>query len=255
MSSTKQFIYGIHSIKSVLEKNANSITLIYKQKDQRNTRVEELLQLAKTAGIPIKTHSASELDDLTQHANHQGIVALSEPLRAYDEQDLFALVEQHPDCLLLILDGVTDPHNLGACLRTADAAGVHAVIAPKDRAAGLTPVARKVASGAAEVIPFIQVTNLARTMQKLRDNGVWIYGTDSEADKSLYEQEFKGKIALVMGAEGEGMRRLTREQCDFLISLAMTGTVASLNVSVATGVCLYEIMRQKKAVSCNTALS
>ncbi|MCB1854974.1 MAG: 23S rRNA (guanosine(2251)-2'-O)-methyltransferase RlmB, partial [Halieaceae bacterium] len=151
--------------------------------------------------------------------------------------------------LLLVLDGVTDPHNLGACLRSADAAGVDAVIVPRDRAADLSPVSRKVACGAAEVVPFVRVTNLARTLQALKERGVWLYGTAGEAQQSLYASDLTLPLALVMGAEGAGMRRLTREQCDFLVSLPMAGSVSSLNVSVASGICLFEARRQRLAGS------
>jgi 23S rRNA (guanosine2251-2'-O)-methyltransferase len=157
------------------------------------------------------------------------------------------LIERADKPLLLVLDGVTDPHNLGACLRSADAAGVTAVIVPKDNAASITPVVRKVACGAAEVVPFIQVTNLARTLKQLQDARVWIVGTTGEADESLYQQDLKGPIAIVMGAEGAGMRRLTKEHCDFLVKLPMAGSVSSLNVSVATGICLFEAVRQRQA--------
>ena len=169
------------------------------------------------------------------------------PTASGTEEDLWEIVKNEPEVLLLILDGVTDPHNLGACLRTADGAGVHAVIAPKDRAAGLTDTVRHIACGAAESVPFIQVTNLARTMERLKEAGVWITGTADEGGKDLYECEFTGKCALVLGAEGPGMRRLTGENCDFLARIPMRGKVPCLNVSVATGVCLYEAVRQRSA--------
>ena len=163
-----------------------------------------------------------------------------------DEADLDAVLNKQSEPFLLVLDGVTDPHNIGACLRTADAAGVHAVIVPKDKSAGLTATARKVACGAAESVPLIQVTNLSRTLKHLQDKGVWVIGTAGEAEQLIYQVDLKGPTALVMGAEGKGMRRLTREHCDQLVKLPMAGAVSSLNVSVATGVCLYEIVRQRQ---------
>jgi 23S rRNA (guanosine2251-2'-O)-methyltransferase len=241
----KNYSYGIHSVKALLAGHEAKIECLYKQADRQDKRLEEVLQLAKAHRVPVKAVSSDELVQLTGEKNHQGIVAVCATQRQYQEDDLWDLLEQTKQPLLLILDGVTDPHNLGACLRTADAAGVTAVIAPKDRAVGLTPAARKVASGAAETVPFIQVTNLARVMKQLRDRGVWIYGTDDTATQSLYDCKLSGAMAFVMGAEGEGMRRLTREHCDFLVQIPMVGTVSSLNVSVAAGVCLYEAVRQR----------
>ena len=174
------------------------------------------------------------------------MVAEYQRMQEYNENDLYDLLDQLEDTpFLLVLDGVTDPHNLGACLRTADAAGIQAVIAPKDNAAGLTPTARKVASGAAETVPFIPVTNLARTLDNLKERGIWLTGTSDKASQNLYQADLKGPMALVMGAEGAGIRRLTEERCDFLVSIPMQGQVSSLNVSVATGVCLYEALRQR----------
>ena len=171
--------------------------------------------------------------------------ARAKPAKILDESDLDRLLDSTPVPLLLVLDGVTDPHNIGACLRTADAAGAHALIVPKDKSGGLTGTARKVACGAAEVVPFIQVTNLSRTLKQLQDKGVWVIGTAGEAEQLIYDCKLSGPMALVMGAEGKGMRRLTRETCDELLKLPMAGSVSSLNVSVATGVCLYEIVRQR----------
>ncbi|STQ78534.1 23S rRNA (guanosine-2'-O-)-methyltransferase RlmB [Hafnia alvei] len=186
------------------------------------------------------------LDEKVEGAVHQGIIARVREGRQYQENDLPALLEnlEQPP-FLLILDGVTDPHNLGACLRSADAAGVHAVIVPRDRSAQLNATAKKVACGAAETVPLIRVTNLARTMRFLQEQNVWIVGTAGEADHNLYQSKMTGPMALVMGAEGDGMRRLTREHCDELISIPMAGSVSSLNVSVATGICLFEAVRQR----------
>lgn len=242
-----QYIYGIHSVKALLARKDPAVTVLYKLHGRQDKRIEEIINLAKAYGVPVKSASNAELDNFSEQGNHQGLVLECEAQQTYSEDDLWNLVEQTKNPLFLILDGVTDPHNLGACLRTADAAGVTAVIAPKDRAVGLTPAVRKVASGAAETMPFIQVTNLARTLKQLRDVGVWLYGTDDTATQGLYDCKFNGAIAFVMGAEGEGMRRLTREHCDFLINIPMAGSVSSLNVSVAAGVCLYEAVRQRIA--------
>jgi 23S rRNA (guanosine2251-2'-O)-methyltransferase len=196
----------------------------------------------------VKLHQvASEaLDRVADGGRHQGVAARLHPLQTQDEPYLKSLLrrlEEPP--FLLILDEVQDPHNLGACLRTAEGAGVHAVVTPRDRCAGLTPAVRKVASGAAEMVPLIQVTNLVRTMKWLQQEGVWLIGTAGEAENSLYNIDLTGSLAIVMGSEGKGMRRLTREQCDLLVKLPMAGTVESLNVSVATGVTLYEAVRQR----------
>jgi 23S rRNA (guanosine2251-2'-O)-methyltransferase len=189
----------------------------------------------------------NQLDKLAKSRKHQGIIAEYNAPKTWGDNELFDLLsELNEPALLLILDGVTDPHNLGACLRTAEAAGVQAVITTKDKAAGLTPVVRKVASGAAEIIPLIQVTNLARTLDTLKDAGIWIIGTSDHATENMYSQDLTGPIAFVMGAEGKGMRRLTEKQCDILANLPMAGEVSSLNISVATGVCLYEAVRQRQ---------
>jgi 23S rRNA (guanosine2251-2'-O)-methyltransferase len=212
-------------------------------------RLQELRTLAGNAGIAIQDADDQRLDRLAGGERHQGVVVELVP-RAGDpetqlEEALEALGEAPP--LLLVLDGVTDPHNLGACLRSADAAGVAAVIVPRDRAVGLTPVVRKVAAGAAETLPLVQVVNLARTLRELKERGIWLVGTADDAPRTLYEVDLKGPTALVLGSEGEGMRRLTREACDELVSIPMGGAVESLNVSVATGVALFEAVRQRRA--------
>ena len=244
----KNIIYGIHAVQSTLENNAAQIKVLFVQQGREDKRLQKILTLAKKNDISVQHADKKTLEKMV--AQHQGVVAevVAQQLQQrYHENDLLKLVDAIEGAkLILVLDGVTDPHNLGAILRTADAAGVHLVISPKDRAVGITPVVCKVAAGAAETVPFIQVTNLARTMQQLQELGVWFYGTDDQAVQSLYQHDLTGNIALVMGAEGEGMRRLTREHCDYLVSLPMAGQVSSLNVSVATGVCLFEIMRQKK---------
>jgi 23S rRNA (guanosine2251-2'-O)-methyltransferase len=220
---------------------------IWVEARRKDRRIKELVELARSEDVPVHFISREELDALQPGVNHQGAVAATRAPAAMDEKALKALLEglEEPP-LLLILDGVQDPHNLGACLRSADAAGVHAVVAPKDRSAGLTPTACKVASGAAETIPFVQVTNLSRTLRWLQEAGVWIVGTAGETDTLIYEMDLQGPLALVMGAEGKGMRRLTREACDALVRLPMAGTVESLNVSVAAGICLFEAVRQRR---------
>ena len=242
----KEMIYGLHAVTALLEGGGKVHTLwmLDSRHDDRLTRISEL---AQKAGVRVQRAPRAELDRLTNDARHQGVVAEAEGAELRDEGGLFPLLDglKEPP-FLLVLDGVQDPHNLGACLRSANAAGVHAVIAPKDRSAGLTAVARKVASGAAEATPFFQVTNLARTLRNLKDRNIWFVGLAGEADQSLYELDLKGPIAIVMGAEGEGMRRLTKEHCDFLAKIPMVGSVESLNVSVATGVSLFEALRQRQ---------
>jgi 23S rRNA (guanosine2251-2'-O)-methyltransferase len=243
----KQTVAGIHSVRTALKHGSGSVEEIWVEARRKDRRIKELVDLARADAVPVHFISREELDALQPGVNHQGVVASTRAPAALDEQALKALLEGLEETpLLLILDGVQDPHNLGACLRSADAAGVHAVVAPKDRSAGLTPTACKVASGAAETIPFVQVTNLSRTLRWLQEAGVWIVGTAGETDTLIYEMDLQGPLALVMGAEGKGMRRLTREACDALVRLPMAGTVESLNVSVAAGICLFEAVRQRR---------
>jgi 23S rRNA (guanosine2251-2'-O)-methyltransferase len=245
----KQTVAGIHSVRTALKHGADSVEELWVEARRKDRRVKELVELARSEGVPIHFISREELDTRQPGVNHQGVVATTQAPAALDEKALKTLIEdlQEPP-LLLILDGVQDPHNLGACLRSADAAGVHAVIAPKDRSVGLTPTACKVASGAAETVPLVQVTNLARTLRWLQDEaGIWVVGTAGETDTLLYDADLQGPLALVMGAEGKGMRRLTREACDALVCLPMAGSVESLNVSVAAGICLFEAVRQRRA--------
>ena len=208
-----------------------------------------IINLSRKYGIGTQLASRKVLDEKSEGEQHQGVVARVRPGKAYTENDiediLQAAEKKGIPPVLLILDGVTDPHNLGACLRNADAAGVQAIIVPKDNAAQITPTVRKVAVGAVESVPLVQVTNLSRTMKQLQKQGVWIVGTAGETDTCLYDTKLAGPMALVMGAEGKGMRRLTRENCDQLVKLPMAGTVSSLNVSVATGICLFEMVRQR----------
>ena len=239
---------GLHSVRSVLKHGAGSVLGIWVEERRRDRRIREILELARQAGVPVQAVPGQTLDEMLPGANHQGVIVRTRAPSARDGKALTALLEglDEPP-FLLILDGVQDPHNLGACLRSADGAGVHAVITPKDRSAGLTPVACKVASGAAETVPLFQVTNLARTLKQLRDQwGVWLVGTAGEAEATLYDLDLNGPLGLVMGGEGQGMRRLTREACDHLVRLPMYGSVESLNVSVATGICLYEALRQRR---------
>lgn len=237
---------GINSARSVLKLGAGQVTELWLDRRRRDQRLAELAGLARRAGIPVRQLDRAALDDAAGGANHQGVIVWVTGAATRPAQDLDSLLAglDHPP-LLLILDGVTDPHNLGACLRSADAAGADAVIAPKDKAVGLTPVAVKVASGAAESMPFIQVTNLARALEKLKAAGVWLVGTAEDAPAGLYDTDLSGPLGLVLGGEGSGLRRLTREHCDLLVSIPMRGQVESLNVSVAAGICLYEALRQR----------
>ncbi len=247
MSSHLNYIYGLHAVQAALEKEPETVSALWLEHARRDARAQKLTTLARDAGIEIKKVRREELDTLVGEVRHQGVVAAATAVSAKDEAWLktFLATLQDPP-FLLILDGVTDPHNLGACLRTADAAGVHAVIAPRDKACGLTGTVRKVACGAAETIPFVQVTNLARSLRMLQKQGVWLTGADAETSQDIYVTDLRGPLALVMGAEGSGLRRLTREHCDQLIRLPMRGSVQSLNVSVSTGICLYEALRQRK---------
>ena len=245
MAQQQDWLYGIHALTAVLEREPQRILELYIAKGRDDERLHKLINLARKEGISIQFCNKKVLDDKSKGESHQGVVARAYPAKVLTETDLDTIISQSAKPFLLVLDGVTDPHNLGACIRTADAAGVDAVVVPKDKSAALTPVVRKVACGAADVIPLVQVTNLARTLRDLQDAGVWIVGTAGEAESNIYECKLNGPMALVMGAEGKGMRRLTREHCDELIKLPMAGSVSSLNVSVATGVCLYEIVRQR----------
>jgi 23S rRNA (guanosine2251-2'-O)-methyltransferase len=245
--SEDALVFGMHAVRTLLQQRPERASKLILQKGREDGRVNEIAQLARAASIKIEYRDVAELDRLAGGDRHQGVFLQMRPAAVLGEgalDDLLDPLTVPP--LLLVLDGVQDPHNLGACLRTADAAGVHAVIVPRDRAAGLSPIVRKVASGAAETVPLIQVVNLARTLRWLKERNVWLIGTDDEAPKSLYETDLRGPMAIVLGAEGPGLRRLTRESCDALVSIPMLGTVESLNVSVATGVVLYEALRQRR---------
>jgi 23S rRNA (guanosine2251-2'-O)-methyltransferase len=242
-----EFIFGWHAVEAVLKQEPARLQQVWIQTGRQDRRVQSVTETLDSLGVAWQVVHRKELDQRVSGV-HQGVVAQVSESREWSEDDLLqSLASQDKPPFLLILDGVTDPHNLGACLRTADAVGVQAVIVPKDKSASLSPTVRKVACGAAETVPLVRVTNLARFMRVLRDDGVWLIGTAGEAQSTLYQADFKGSVALVMGAEGKGMRRLTREHCDLLINIPMLGQVDSLNVSVATGVCLYEALRQRLA--------
>lgn len=239
--------YGIHAVDVILRRSPERIISLSIQSDRNDKRIQGLLSLAQNQGVAIERVTKADLDEMISE-RHQGVIAVIKPRRAdggVAERDLSSYLKDIDCPLVLVLDGVTDPHNLGACLRSADAAGVAAVIVPKDNSAELNAVARKVASGAADIIPLVRVTNLARTLRSLKELGIWIVGTTGEADTLVYDQDLSIPTALVMGAEGPGMRRLTTEACDFLVKLPMAGDVSSLNVSVATGICLFEAVRQR----------
>lgn len=245
-----EVVYGTHALQSLLDRGEAPRELWLQTGVEK--RLEELAVKAEQLGARLVKQPREMLDQMTQGAAHQGVVAFCKPLVAEGEESLWLKLRAWSaptPPLLLVLDGVTDVHNFGACLRSADAAGVHGVIVAKDKAAPLNATVRKVACGAAEVVPVYQVTNLTRTLEKLKQEGVWIAGTAGEAATSLYEVDFTGPMALVMGAEGKGMRRLTREACDHLVKLPMAGQVSSLNVSVATGICLFEAVRQRQLAS------
>jgi 23S rRNA (guanosine2251-2'-O)-methyltransferase len=239
-------IAGIHSVRAALKHGSEGVGELWLERRRRDRRLAPLVELAREAGVTVRQVTRDELDGRAEGANHQGVLAWVRIPSARNERDLAGILEnaQGPP-LLLILDGVQDPHNLGACLRTADAAGAHALIAPRDNAVGLTTVACKVASGAAQTVPYVQVTNLSRSIESFKERGVWLIGTASDAPSGLFETDLSGPLAIVMGGEGKGLRRLTRERCDLLVSLPMHGTVASLNVSVAAGICLFEALRQR----------
>lgn len=240
------YVFGLHAVESMLDQRPADVKKVLVQKGRDDVRVQQIADLAKRAGVAVVQTAKNELSDLVE-GNHQGVVVICRESKGRDESELPKLMaDLNEPALLLVLDGVTDPHNLGACLRSADAAGVHAVIAPKDKSVGITSTVRKVACGAAESIPFFAVTNLARTLKNLQEQGVWVVGTAGEAEEYLWQYDFKIPTAIVMGAEGKGMRRLTRECCDYLVKLPMAGSVSSLNVSVATGIALFEAVRQRR---------
>lgn len=249
MAKNEELVFGIHAVNALLKTAPERFIEIWLLKGREDERLMPIINLARKYGFPAQMVNRKVLDDKSKGEQHQGVVARVKQGKQLSENDLDDIIAQaersNTQPFLLILDGVTDPHNLGACLRNADAAGVHAIVVPKDNAAKITATVRKVAVGAAETVPLVQVTNLARTMKTLQKMGIWIIGTAGETDTCLYDVKLSGPMALVMGAEGKGMRRLTRENCDELVKLPMAGSVSSLNVSVATGICLFEIVRQR----------
>jgi 23S rRNA (guanosine2251-2'-O)-methyltransferase len=242
------FAYGIHAVDALLRRSPDRVINLSVQSDRNDKRIQALLTLALNQGVGVTRSSKKHLDAMVSE-RHQGVVATIEPLDvqvSMSEKELLVFLKTRHQPLVLVLDGVTDPHNLGACLRSADAAGVDAVVTPKDNSAELNATARKVASGAADSVPLVRVTNLARTLKSLKELGLWIVGTTGEANTLLYDQDLTLPSVIVVGAEGPGMRRLTTEACDFLVKLPMAGDVSSLNVSVATGICLFEAVRQRR---------
>lgn len=245
MAEDTRLIHGFHAVVAKLRHDPEAVREIYLAAARHDNRARDLVQLAESRGVRITSIDAARLDSMAPGARHQGVVAKVAAQQRFITLDdvLDNLAEP---ALLLVLDGVTDPHNLGACLRVADAAGAHAVVAPKDRACGLNATAIKVASGAADTVPYVVVTNLARSLREIKERGIWTIGAAGEATKDLYGIEQKGATAWVLGAEGEGLRRLTRETCDELARIPMYGSVESLNVSVASGICLFEARRQRR---------
>jgi 23S rRNA (guanosine2251-2'-O)-methyltransferase len=246
MSSSPKVLFGFHAVGVRVRTAPGSVLEIYFDAARKDARMRQFLQRVQEAGLRPIEADGLRLTRLAGSGGHQGVVARVEPLAlSHSLDDLLDQVQGPP--LLLVLDGVTDPHNLGACLRVADGAGAHAVIAPKDHAVGVNATVAKVASGAAETVPYFMVTNLARTLGELKERNIWCLGLSDEADRTLYEGDLKAATALVLGAEGTGLRQLTRKTCDALVSIPMLGAVESLNVSVASGICLYEAVRQRRA--------
>ncbi len=244
-AAESRFIYGFHAVIAKLRHSPDDVREIFLDRQRQDARARDLVKLAETHGVRLISSDAVRLDGMAGNAaRHQGVVArVSATQRVLKLDDVLDTLTE--PALLLVLDGVQDPHNLGACLRVADAAGVHAVIVPKDRACGLTATAIKVASGAAESVPYITVTNLARTLREMNERNILTIGAAGEADADLYSVDQSGAVAWVLGAEGDGLRRLTRETCDRLARIPMLGSVESLNVSVASGICLFEARRQR----------
>jgi 23S rRNA (guanosine2251-2'-O)-methyltransferase len=245
----QEWVYGLHAVNALLRHNPEAVLELLILQGRQDERLNDLLDSVSALQLPHRSCSREELDKKTGDAVHQGVAALCKSFaREKSEAFLQALLKSldHPP-FILVLDGVTDPHNLGACLRSAEAAGVDAVLIPKDKSVGVNATVRKVSCGAAEIVPVIAVTNLARSLQQLKDQGIWVMGLAGEAETSHYKADLNGPLALVLGAEGTGMRRLTREHCDVLLSIPMAGEVSSLNVSVTTGICLFEAVRQRGA--------
>ncbi|MEO8306953.1 MAG: 23S rRNA (guanosine(2251)-2'-O)-methyltransferase RlmB [Pseudomonadota bacterium] len=243
--STTALVFGVHAVRSLLLRSSGRVKKLFVDARREDARMRELLQLAQQAGINPERVDAKSLDSRVGNVVHQGVVAEVDPLPPWHEDELIAALSATKDPLVLVLDGVQDPHNLGACLRTADACGALAVVVPKDRAASLNPTVRKVAAGAADTTPIATVTNMARSLKLLKEAGLWIVGADMSGEKLAWEADLRGPLALVLGSEGDGLRELTRKTCDFLVCLPQAGSVESLNVSVACGMLLYEATRQR----------
>lgn len=243
--SDSEYVFGVHAVQAMLERSPKRVKGLILTRGRLDGRAQTLSDLAENIGVSIQRLAPEDMDKLVEGV-HQGAIVQVTPSQMWSEEMLDRLLDGlDTPALLLVLDGVTDPHNLGACLRSADAAGAHAVIIPRDRSASLSPVVRKVACGAAETVPLVAVTNLARTLKQLQQRGLWVMGTAGEAEQLIYQVDLKVPSVIVMGAEGSGMRRLTREHCDYLAKLPMAGSVSSLNVSVASGICLFEAVRQR----------
>jgi 23S rRNA (guanosine2251-2'-O)-methyltransferase len=245
--SATTHVHGLHAVRSVLQRAPQRMRRLMVDARRDDPRVRELLLLAQGAGIAVERMDARQLAGRVGDVAHQGVLAEIEPLLPWGEDELVDAVAARPDALVLVLDSVQDPHNLGACLRTADACGALAVVVPRDRAAGVNPTVRKVAAGAAETTPVATVTNLVRSLKLMKDAGLWIVGADMAGEKLAWEMDLTGGKALVLGGEGDGLRDLTRKTCDFLVRLPQVGAVESLNVSVASGMLLYEALRQREA--------
>lgn len=238
----------MHAVEAAIKYEPETVITLFIDKYRKDGKIKDLIRFAQDNNVDVIREHKQKLEKMAGGSRHQGVVAVCRcNIKTYSESEIPKIIKAAGnDCLVLILDGVKDPHNLGACFRSADAAGVDMIIVPKDRAVGLTATVRKVACGGTEKVPFVQITNLARTLKKLQDEGLWLVGAAGEAEKELYDIDFKGPIGIILGAEEDGLRRLTRENCDFLAKIPMLGTVESLNVSVSTGIFLFEALRQRK---------
>ncbi len=242
----RHVVYGMHAVAAALSRAPERVLELWLKEPRADSRAQQIKEQAEAAGVSVQIVAPAALEKLTGEVAHQGVAAALRPLAPWSEDQLFAHLDQLTrPAFLLVLDGVTDPHNLGACLRSADAAGVDAIVIPKDRSASVDGVVRKVAAGAAEFVPVAAVTNLARTLESLKQRNIWVVGLDGAAEKNLYDADLTGALALVVGAEGSGMRRLTRERCDFLVRIPMAGQVESLNLSVCAGIALFDALRQR----------
>lgn len=244
--NTDNFIYGINPVNQLLKNSPDKVIELYFSENKNNIKIQNILNLAKKNSISIQKVDKRKLEKWFPEQNTQGIAIKTLKSIELDEKDLKQIIENNSECLFLILDSVQDPHNLGACIRTAECAGVDAVIIPKDKSASITPLVRKIASGACESVPIVTVNNLARALKFIQEQGVWLVGTCGNEGQDIYSANLKGRIGIIMGSEGAGLRELTRKHCDFFIKIPMLGVINSLNVSVATGISLFEAVRQKK---------